>query len=163
MPKNAKLTAKQKRFADEWLLSMNATDAAKKAGFSKKTAESQGSRLLRNVKVKEYIEKRRKESEELLGFSKNTMLKDLLSAKDRCLQAIPVMEFVDGEWVHNGEWKFDSKGAIAAINQVCKMMGYNEPEKLDMTSGGERVGKLQYIVPKPDNGKDASAPVTPKK
>ena len=33
-----KLTLKQKRFADEYIISGNATDAAKKAGYSEKTA-----------------------------------------------------------------------------------------------------------------------------
>lgn len=52
----AKLTRKQQRFADEYLVDANATQAAIRAGYSEKTAYSQGQRLLKNVEVKKYIE-----------------------------------------------------------------------------------------------------------
>lgn len=49
------LTTMQRRFADEYLVSGNATQACINAGYSKKTANRQGSRLLTNVDVKRYI------------------------------------------------------------------------------------------------------------
>lgn len=52
------LTLKQKAFADNYIISGNATDAAKKAGYSEKTAYSQGNRLLKNVEVLAYIQQR---------------------------------------------------------------------------------------------------------
>lgn len=55
----AKLTEKQKRFVDEYLVDLNATAAARRAGYSEKTACEQGSRLLTNVRVQEEIQKRR--------------------------------------------------------------------------------------------------------
>lgn len=56
---NSKLTAKQKAFADEYIINGgNATQAVIKAGYSIKTAEATASRLLRNVKVVEYIASR---------------------------------------------------------------------------------------------------------
>lgn len=51
------LTDKQKRFCEEYLIDLNATQAAIRAGYSPKTAEQTASRLLRNVKVQEYIAK----------------------------------------------------------------------------------------------------------
>ena len=45
------LTARQERFVAEYLIDLNATQAAKRAGYSEKTANEQGSRLLANVKV----------------------------------------------------------------------------------------------------------------
>ena len=48
----------QKAFADYYLETSNATESAKKAGYSEKTAYSQGQRLLKNVEVKAYIEER---------------------------------------------------------------------------------------------------------
>ena len=50
------LTAQQQRFVEEYLIDLNATQAAIRAGYSAKTAEQQGSRLLRNVKVAQAIE-----------------------------------------------------------------------------------------------------------
>jgi len=52
-----KLTNKQQRFTAEYLIDNNASRAAMAAGYSSKTAESQGSRLLRNVKVARALDK----------------------------------------------------------------------------------------------------------
>ena len=51
-----KLTRKQQRFADEYLIDTNATQAAIRAGYSEKTARSQGQRLLTNVDINHYID-----------------------------------------------------------------------------------------------------------
>lgn len=50
------MTAKQKRFAEEYLVDCNATQAAIRAGYSEKTAYSAGQRQLKNVEVKTYID-----------------------------------------------------------------------------------------------------------
>lgn len=55
-----KLTEKQKRFADEYIQSGNATQAAIKAGYSKKSSYSVGSENLRKPEVKRYISERMK-------------------------------------------------------------------------------------------------------
>lgn len=47
----AELTPRQARFVQEYLVDLNATQAAIRAGYSPKTAEQQGYRLLRNVQV----------------------------------------------------------------------------------------------------------------
>lgn len=52
------LNEMQQAFADYYLEASNATEAAKKAGYSEKTAYSQGQRLLKNVEVKAYIDER---------------------------------------------------------------------------------------------------------
>ncbi|WP_331495936.1 terminase small subunit [Peptacetobacter sp.] len=60
------LTIKQKKFADEYIISGNATEAYKKAGYkysSDNMASVEASKLLRNPKVKSYIEERMKEIE----------------------------------------------------------------------------------------------------
>ena len=50
------LNEMQQAFADYYLETSNATESAKKAGYSEKTAYSQGQRLLKNVEVKAYID-----------------------------------------------------------------------------------------------------------
>lgn len=50
------MNAKQRKFADEYLIDCNATQAAIRAGYNEKTAYSQGQRMLKNVEVKTYIE-----------------------------------------------------------------------------------------------------------
>ena len=53
----AKLTPKQKRFCEEYLIDLNATQGALRAGYSPKTAYSIGQRMLKNVEVQNYIQK----------------------------------------------------------------------------------------------------------
>ena len=50
------LTPKQSTFVDEYLLDLNCTQAAIRAGYSKRTAYSQGQRLLKNVEVRRHLE-----------------------------------------------------------------------------------------------------------
>lgn len=61
--KLSKLTLKQKRFADEYIISANATAAAIKAGYSKKTARSIGQENLTKPDIKAYIDERLKKLE----------------------------------------------------------------------------------------------------
>ena len=49
------MNAKQKRFAEEYLIDLNATQAAIRAGYSPKTAQVQGARLLSNAMVSAYV------------------------------------------------------------------------------------------------------------
>ena len=51
------LTPKQERFVQEYLVDLNATQAAIRVGYRKKTTTEQASRLLTNVKVSEAIAK----------------------------------------------------------------------------------------------------------
>lgn len=54
----AQLTLKQKKFADEYIISGNAMKSAVEAGYSEKYAKSQSHKLLENVGIKSYIDER---------------------------------------------------------------------------------------------------------
>ena len=70
----AKLTAKQQRFCDEYLIDLNATQAAIRAGYSKKTARVIGQQNLSKLAVKNYLNERMKEKEaELIADSDEVM------------------------------------------------------------------------------------------
>lgn len=85
------MTPKQKAFCDCYIASGNATEAAQKAGYSKKTAYSIGQRLLKNVETQKYIAERERElaknrivsAEEVLKFFSEVMKNDAYSPKDR--------------------------------------------------------------------------------
>lgn len=53
----ARLTAKQKKFCDEYLIDLNATQAAIRAGYSVKRASEVGYQLLQKTTVKHAIDK----------------------------------------------------------------------------------------------------------
>lgn len=73
----ASLTEKQKRFAAEYLIDLNATAAAKRAGYSEKTAYSMGQRLLKNVEVQTAIQKRQAKLQSKLEITQETVLQEL--------------------------------------------------------------------------------------
>lgn len=77
------LNKRQKRFYNEYLIDCNATQAAIRAGYSKRTAYSQGQRLLKHVEGEEYLKKRMEEKEDELIAKQDEVLKYLTSVMRR--------------------------------------------------------------------------------
>lgn len=73
------MTEKQKLFCDEYLIDLNATQAAIRAGYSEKYAHTNVSKLLQNTTIREYIENRIAEKEDKLIAKQNEVLKYLTS------------------------------------------------------------------------------------
>lgn len=74
------MTEKQKRFADEYLIDLNATRAYRAAYPSVKkteTAASAAARMLRNVKVAEYIAERMEERQKRTEITQDMVLQEL--------------------------------------------------------------------------------------
>lgn len=71
------LTAKQRAFVREYLIDLNATQAAIRAGYSAKTAYSQGERLLRNVEVERAISAAMKLRAERTNITADRVLNEL--------------------------------------------------------------------------------------
>lgn len=74
---SGQLTPKQAIFIAEWLVDFNATRSAIAAGFSEKTAEAAGSRLLRNVKVAAAIAERKARRVEKLDVEAERVSREL--------------------------------------------------------------------------------------
>jgi phage terminase small subunit len=68
-----KLTTKQRLFVEAYLAKPNATEAARRAGYSEKTAYSQGQRLLKNVEIQKMVEGRIEEA----GMTADEILNEL--------------------------------------------------------------------------------------
>ena len=79
----AKMTAKQMRFCDEYLIDLNATQAAIRAGYSEKTARVIGQENLLKPAIKEYIEKRMAEKEKALIADQDEIMKYLTAVMRR--------------------------------------------------------------------------------
>lgn len=74
-----KLTAKQQRFCDEYLIDLNATQAAIRAGYSKKTAKDIGCENLTKPNIKAYIDARMAEKNKELIADQDEVLRYLTS------------------------------------------------------------------------------------
>ncbi len=72
-----KLTNKQKRFCEEYLIDLNATQAAIRAGYNPKTARSQGQRMLTKVDIVLYLQRLREEQSERTSITADTVLTEL--------------------------------------------------------------------------------------
>lgn len=71
------LTPKQERFVAEYLVDLNATQAAIRAGYSEASAEQQGARLLSNAKVREVVDRARAERSEKTAINAQWVLERL--------------------------------------------------------------------------------------
>lgn len=74
----ANLTPKQQRFVEEYLIDLNATQAAIRAGYSEKTAQEQSSRLLSNVMVQEAVQKAKNKLSERTELTVDMVVQGLL-------------------------------------------------------------------------------------
>lgn len=73
----AKLTAKQQRFCDEYLIDLNATQAAIRAGYSEKRASEQAYQLLQKTTVQNHIAELQKEREKRTEITQDSVLHEL--------------------------------------------------------------------------------------
>ena len=70
------LTEKQKRFVEEYLVDMNATEAAKRAGYSEKTAYSIGFENLRKPEIQEEIQAMREKQAKRTGVTADRVIQE---------------------------------------------------------------------------------------
>ena len=121
-----KLTEKQKRFADEYIKSGNATQAAIKAGYSKKTAKIVASQNLTKLNVKSYIDDRMKVIEDNRIMTAKEAVELLTGigrgeVKETVVVASPM-------GVETVEKEADLKTRISAIKEILKR--YPDNDKL---------------------------------
>ena len=86
------LDERQIKFVEEYIKSLNATDAAIKAGYSEKTARSQGSRLLTNVDIQKAIQQAKAEREERTKIDADYVLKRLVE-----IDQMDVLDIMDDD------------------------------------------------------------------
>lgn len=106
-----RLTEKQKRFADEYLIDLNATQAAIRSGYSNKTASEQGSRLLANVKVRAYIDERMAQHSVRTGVNQERIIREL--ARVAFLDPTKLVNMDSAEV--SGDASEDDRVAIASV------------------------------------------------
>jgi small terminase len=144
------LSLRQKKFADEYIISGNATKSAIEAGYSKKTAESIGSRLLRNVKVSEYISKRAQEVfeeramsvAEALAISASIARGEIQQGQTKKNVKVYVGDQVEEETVTETEYQFTPtiEERQRSLDHILKVNGaYLDRKEIDVT------GMVQFI------------------
>lgn len=131
-----KLTDKQERFCQEYLIDSDATKAAKRAGYSERSAGYIGYQLLQKTPIKARLIELRKEQTQRVQIDADYVLSSLKSVAERCMQAEPVMERgADGELVPTGEWKFEHSGANRSLELLGKHLAlFTENHNVNLLS-----------------------------
>ena len=131
-----KLNPQQKRFVEEYLIDLNATQAAIRAGYKKETAYSQGGRLLKHVEVGKQIKLAMEKREEKVGIDAEWVLRQAVKLHEKCMQEVQVMiKGKDGKKGETGEYRFDSTGAGKALEIIGKhvdVQAFKEKHELSL-------------------------------
>lgn len=136
------MTKKQKLFAEEYLIDLNATQAAIRAGYSPNTAKSIGCENLTKPDIRTYIEKAMAERSKRTGINQDRVLQELAKigfskitdvvdpvtakvkedAKDDDLACIQSIKIKPNEWGTEREIKlYDKKAALVEIGRHLGM------------------------------------------
>jgi phage terminase small subunit len=113
----SKLSSKQKAFCEEYLIDLNAVQAAIRAGYSKKTARQIGSENLSKPDIAKYIVELQTERSLETKIDAAWVLMSAKKVYDRCMQEEAVMDkFGD----ITGEYRFEHSGANTALGIIGK-------------------------------------------
>lgn len=116
---------RQDFFCHEYIVDYNGTQAAIRAGYSKKTARSQASTLLTYPNILARIRDLQKEQTERLAITSDWVIQQLVDVVKKSKEPEPVMEwdYEEKALVKTGEYTFDSKGATKALELLGKHLG----------------------------------------
>ena len=144
-----KLNAKQLRFVEEFMLDLNATRAAVRAGYSEKTAHSCGPRLLGHAGVASAIAAAKKARAEATKIDSHWVLQQAVELHRRCMQEVKPalhpktrkqMKDSGGNLIYN----FNAAAATRALELVGKHVEIGAfRDRLEITSEMSLVERLQ--------------------
>ena len=145
------LKPRERAFVREYLHDLNGTQAAIRIGYSEKSAASQASRLLRKPEVKAYRDALLQEQFDAIGVTKHSIASEVWSIYQKCCQKEPVLEWdsASREWVPSGEWQFNVKGALKALDMLRQMLP--EMNKGEDAGGG---GLEELLMGGADGGRE---------
>lgn len=122
---------RQKRFCEEYLIDLNATQAAIRAGYSKNTARSIANENLTKPDIQQYLKRLIENRNERTKITQDEVIADIIEVKNRCMQKAPVVKYdkeekdyiqVQDEFGRD-VWQFDANGANKALDMLMKHTG----------------------------------------
>jgi phage terminase small subunit len=114
--KAVKVTPKQQLAINQLLIDPSLKVCAEVTGLSYDYVRE----LHTKTHILDALERSRKRVAERAEIDAAFVLRGAVEMFERCMQRVPVLEKVDGEWVPIGEFKFDSSGAGKALDIVAK-------------------------------------------
>ncbi len=125
------LNEKQKQFCNEFIIDFNGTQAAIRAGYSKRSAKQIAFENLTKHDFQAYIKELIEDRNKRTGITQDEVVRDIIEVKNRCMQKSPVMRFdkeikeytqVTDEFGRD-VWQFDANGANKALDMLMKHTG----------------------------------------
>jgi len=113
----AVLTGKQLMFVNEYLIDLNATQAAIRAGYSKKTAGQIGDENLKKPQISQMIDLLKEKRIQKVQVDAQWVLEKSIQLHDRCAQEAQVL---DKDGSPTGEYKFEHTGVAKALELIGK-------------------------------------------
>lgn len=135
------LNEKQKQFCEEYIIDFNGTQAAIRAGYSKKTANRIASENLSKLDIQEYIKELVDNRNKRTQITQDEVVADIIKVKNRCMQSEAILD-KDGN--ETGIYKFDSTGANKALDMLMKHTGGYELDNRQVN--GSNLVKKVYIT-----------------
>lgn len=129
------MTSRQERFVEEFLVDLNATQAAIRAGYSKKTARVQASQLLTKLNIQEAIAEAKTNRIERIQLNQNYVLTRLVENVERAMQNRPVL---DAKGDPTGEYVYAGTVANKALELLGKHLGMFQ-DRIEVNDLAERV------------------------
>ncbi len=121
------LTDKQRRFCEEYLIDLNGTQAAIRAGYSQKTANEIAAENLAKPSIKAYLAERQRELQEATGITQKRVLEEYAK-----VAFLDIRKFytVDGSLKSIHELDDDSAGALAGCEVYEEKVSDSEDENV---------------------------------
>lgn len=118
------LTDRQRAFVLEYLRDLNGTQAAIRAGYAEDRAASTASRLLRKPEIRTFRDVLMEERFEAVGINRYNIVLCVWQQYLRCCEKEPVLEWDTEQhaWVPSGQWQYNVKGALKALEMLWKML-----------------------------------------
>ena len=129
------MTEKQKRFCDEYLIDLNATQAAIRSGYSAKTAKQIGQQNLTKLDIQEYINKGLAEKEAELIADQDEILRTLTRVLRRQEMDTVVVTCKERSS------KYDEKGKKVTIEKEVPQLVQVPTKVSDLNKAAELLGK----------------------
>ncbi len=132
------LNKQRKLFCQEYIIDLNATAAAIRAGYSKKTARQIGSKLLTLVDIQEEIQQRMDERSTRTEIDSDDILKSILRTRDICEKYL----LIEGEY----GTKIDNT-ALNGITKNNELLGKHKKLFTDKVEHSGTVKTTVNIIP----------------
>lgn len=129
---NGKLTAKQERFIDEYLIDLNATQAAIRAGYSEKTAYAIGNENLKKPDIQNVINEKLKSKQDATIADQEEVLRTLtkILRREEKENTVVVLKKHKSSYDKNGKKKIVDEESPEVVEIPAKLSDVNKAAEL---------------------------------